>query len=92
MSWRLPQHVSFCWVEGQAVFLDVGRDRYFALPAEANAAFASWASQPHGEPPEILARHAVFTIPMLSGKVRSLNLATSAGIVLYEGMRQLHGW
>jgi len=31
-------------------------------------------------------------IPMLTDAVRSLNLATAAGIVLYEALRQLHGW
>ena len=31
-------------------------------------------------------------IPMPGSAVRSLNLATSAGIVLYEALRQLHGW
>ena len=50
---------------------------------------------PVGElPPEVLERHReqCYTIPLLSGKVRSLNLATSVGIVVYEGLRQLHGW
>jgi tRNA (cytidine/uridine-2'-O-)-methyltransferase len=47
-----------------------------------------------GLPAEVLERHGerCFTIPMLSGKIRSLNLATSVGVVLYEGLRQLHGW
>ena len=31
-------------------------------------------------------------IPMPTGKVRSLNLATAAGIVLYEALRQLRDW
>lgn len=31
------------------------------------------------------------TIPMPNAKIRSLNLATSAGIVLYEALRQLRG-
>jgi tRNA (cytidine/uridine-2'-O-)-methyltransferase len=34
-------------------------------------------------------RDRCLTIPMPSGKVRSLNLSTSAGIVLYEAIRQL---
>jgi tRNA (cytidine/uridine-2'-O-)-methyltransferase len=34
----------------------------------------------------------LFGIPMPTGKVRSLNLATAAGIVLYEALRQLHKW
>jgi tRNA (cytidine/uridine-2'-O-)-methyltransferase len=29
---------------------------------------------------------------MPTGKVRSLNLATACGIVLYEALRQVHGW
>ena len=41
-------------------------------------------------PQRILEKHPeqCFTIPM-SGPVRSLNLATAVGIVLYEGLRQL---
>lgn len=31
-------------------------------------------------------------IPMPTDKVRSLNLATAVGIVLYEALRQLHDW
>ena len=34
----------------------------------------------------------VLGIPMPTGKVRSLNLATAVGIVLYEALRQVHGW
>jgi tRNA (cytidine/uridine-2'-O-)-methyltransferase len=32
------------------------------------------------------------TIPMLTSNVRSLNLATAVGVVLYEALRQLHNW
>lgn len=45
-----------------------------------------------GLPEEVL-RHnweRCLTIPMPNPKVRSLNLATSVGIVLYEGLRQIH--
>ncbi|MBL8795525.1 MAG: tRNA (cytidine(34)-2'-O)-methyltransferase [Planctomycetia bacterium] len=47
-----------------------------------------------GLPEEILARYAgqAVAIPMPAGRVRNLNLATSVGIVLYEGLRQLHHW
>jgi tRNA (cytidine/uridine-2'-O-)-methyltransferase len=34
----------------------------------------------------------ILGIPMPTGKVRSLNVATAAGIVLYEALRQVHGW
>jgi tRNA (cytidine/uridine-2'-O-)-methyltransferase len=45
----------------------------------------------HGLPESALERHAgrVLCIPMPTGKVRSLNLATAVGIVLYEALRQL---
>jgi tRNA (cytidine/uridine-2'-O-)-methyltransferase len=53
-----------------------------------------FGSESHGLPQEYLARHSrlTLTIPMPAGRVRSLNLATAAGIVLYEALRQLHGW
>jgi tRNA (cytidine/uridine-2'-O-)-methyltransferase len=53
-----------------------------------------FGSESRGLPPELLRRHAdrTVTIPMPAGKVRSLNLATAVGIVLYEALRQLHSW
>jgi tRNA(Leu) C34 or U34 (ribose-2'-O)-methylase TrmL len=34
----------------------------------------------------------ILGIPMPTGKVRSLSLATAAGIALDEALRQVHGW
>ena len=53
-----------------------------------------FGGETHGLPPEVLRRHAgrALHIPMPAGKVRSLNLATAVGIVLYEALRQRHGW
>ena len=50
-----------------------------------------FGSETRGLPAEILSTYSshTFRIPMW-GKVRSLNLSTSVGIVLYEGYRQLH--
>ena len=63
------------------------------------AAFADgdcllFGNEAKGLPPGVRERYAgrVIGIPMPTGKVRSLNLATSVGIVLYEALRQLHGW
>lgn len=44
-----------------------------------------------GLPEEILAlyRERCYTIPMQNANIRSLNLAMSAGIVLYEALRQI---
>jgi tRNA (cytidine/uridine-2'-O-)-methyltransferase len=53
-----------------------------------------FGSESRGLPPSVLERYAAraFVIPMPAGKVRSLNLATAVGIVLYEALRQLHKW
>lgn len=44
-----------------------------------------------GLPEDLLAQYepSNLTIPMLTGNVRSLNLATAAAIALYEALRQL---
>ena len=52
-----------------------------------------FGSERTGLPDEILKAHAdsVLTVPMRKDAVRSLNLATSVGIVLYEALRQTAG-
>lgn len=78
--------------------------RVFCLSAHATLPYTRVAyapgdallfgSESRGLPEEVLARHAgrTLVIPQPSGKVRSLNLATSAGIVLYEALRQVCQW
>jgi tRNA (cytidine/uridine-2'-O-)-methyltransferase len=53
-----------------------------------------FGGESHGLPESVLDQYAerALVIPMPAGKVRSLNLATAVGIVLYEALRQLHGW
>jgi tRNA (cytidine/uridine-2'-O-)-methyltransferase len=53
-----------------------------------------FGSESRGLPASVLDRHAgrLVTIPMPGAAVRSLNLATSVGIALYEALRQVHGW
>jgi tRNA (cytidine/uridine-2'-O-)-methyltransferase len=77
--------------------------RFFCFSARATLPYTSVAYQAgdcllfggesHGLPREFLDRHAArtLTIPMPAGKVRSLNLATAVGIVLYEALRQIGG-
>jgi tRNA (cytidine/uridine-2'-O-)-methyltransferase len=47
-----------------------------------------------GLPPSVFGRRPEHSmcLPMPSGKVRSLNLATAVGIALYEALRQVHDW
>jgi tRNA (cytidine/uridine-2'-O-)-methyltransferase len=53
-----------------------------------------FGSESRGLPEAVLRHHAdaAVTIPMPGGCVRSLNLAAAAAIVLYEALRQVHGW
>ena len=78
----------------------IARDRCLYFSARAGrpmseAAFRLnsvlvFGNETDGMPDRILEKHPdqCFAIPMQSGKVRSLNLATAAGIVLYEALRK----
>jgi len=77
--------------------------RFFFFSARGQQLYTSAAYQPGdvlvfgnertGLPAEILEAYAglVLTVPMRKDAVRSLNLATSVGIVLYEALRQAAG-
>jgi tRNA (cytidine/uridine-2'-O-)-methyltransferase len=72
---------------------------YFTTKAEQS--YLDWKFSPddclvfgretRGLPESILRANwdRCLTIPMLNPKVRSLNLATAVGVVLYEALRQL---
>jgi len=49
MPYQLCDHVSFCWTEGRAVFLDARRNRYFCLGERADAVFKALCRQPASE-------------------------------------------
>jgi tRNA (cytidine/uridine-2'-O-)-methyltransferase len=53
-----------------------------------------FGGESHGLPQGLLERYdrQSLLIPMPAGKVRSLNLATAVGIVLYEALRQQKKW
>lgn len=74
--------------------------RFFYLSTKVTRSYLSAAFQPgdflvfgretRGLPEDLLNSNpdTCITIPMPAGVVRSLNLSTSAGIVLYEALRQ----
>ena len=72
---------------------------YFSANATRPLAEASYrpnsvlifGSETDGLPARILEKHPerCFTIPMASGKVRSLNLSTAVGIVLYDALQKV---
>ena len=74
--------------------------RFVYLTTKADRVYTDWSFQPddclvfgpetRGLPEDLLHKnwnHAL-RIPMFNPKVRSLNLATAVGIVLYEALRQ----
>jgi tRNA (cytidine/uridine-2'-O-)-methyltransferase len=91
-----------CWVHPDwAAFRGaIARERCLYFSANATRPFWDarfrlnsclvFGNETDGMPPRILEKHPerCFRIPM-SGPVRSLNLATAVGIVLFEALRQL---
>lgn len=75
-------------------------DRLFFLSKKVSRSYTDARFQPgdfivfgketKGLPEEILSRNRerCFTVPMANSNIRSLNLAMTAGIVLYEAIRQ----
>ncbi len=74
--------------------------RFLYLTTKAKRSYTDWSfdledclvfgPETRGLPDELLRsnKDTCLTIPMLNPKVRSLNLATSVAIVLYEALRQ----
>ena len=86
-----------------ALYAALPRARFLYLTTKAEQSYAEWAfndedclvfgRETKGLPEELL--HAnwerCLTIPMPNPRVRSLNLATSVAVVLYEALRQTDG-
>ena len=95
----LRQHATFAEFEAE-----IGPEHIWCVetPSATNYTQAAFrlgdclvfGSESKGLPAEVRERYAARTIgiPMPGGAVRSLNLATATGVVLYEALRQLHGW
>ena len=96
---RARRHATLADFEAAAV-----APRVFCFSARAALPYTAVRFEPgdcllfggesHGLPDTVLERYAgrALLIPMPAGKVRSLNLATSVGIALYEALRQLGAW
>ncbi len=96
-------HVTYVLHDSWAAFLeslpDSARVWAFSTKAERSLYEASFAGgdyllfgpETRGLPPEVLARFPALRIPM-PGPVRSLNLAVSVGIGVYEALRQKSNW
>jgi len=95
----LHQHATFAEFEeavstDRILCIETGTTRRYTELVYRSGDCLLFGNESHGLPITIRERFAqqTFGIPMPGGKVRSLNLATAAGIVLYEALRQIHGW
>ena len=72
-------------------FLTTKTDKPYWSQEFFDGDFLVFGRETKGLPEPLLAANAgsLLTIPMTTGGTRSLNLATSAGIVLYEAVRQI---
>lgn len=85
----------------EALYTALSGSRFLYFTTKAERAYTSFqyapgdclvfGSETRGLPEELLHANweSCLTIPMPNQRVRSLNLATSAGIVLYEALRQV---
>jgi tRNA (cytidine/uridine-2'-O-)-methyltransferase len=83
-----------------ALYRSLPEARFIYLSTKAEKNYADWAFEPNdclvfgretrGLPDEVLQSNwdRCLTIPMLNPTVRSLNLATAVGIVLYAALQQ----
>jgi tRNA (cytidine/uridine-2'-O-)-methyltransferase len=76
--------------EARLVYLTTKADKSYANWAFSSADCLVFGRETRGLPEQVLRENwdRCLTIPMLNPKVRSLNLATAVGIVLYEALRQ----
>lgn len=91
----------FRHVDLEGLFRCLPESRFICLTTKGVRSYTDWryhdndcmvfGPETRGLPPDILQSNAesCITIPMANPNVRSLNLATSVGIVLYEAIRQL---
>lgn len=88
-------------VDVQALFENLADSRFLFFSTKVDRPYTNWeylvgdclvfGPETRGLPEGLLRENSdrCLTIPMANKNVRSLNLATSVGIVLYEAIRQL---
>jgi tRNA (cytidine/uridine-2'-O-)-methyltransferase len=84
-----------------SLWQELPQARFIYLSTRGEHSYTDWAfsledclvfgRETRGLPEDLLRQNwdRCLTIPMLNPRVRSLNLATSVGIVLYEALRQI---
>ena len=80
--------------QGRFHFLTTNTTRSYTDARFEPNDFLVFGRETKGLPESLLSENeaACLTIPILNPKVRSLNLATAAAIVLFEALRQIETW
>ena len=96
-SVKLHRHIDL-----ERLYQNLPQSRFLYVTTKTTRLYSDWTFQPNdclifgretrGLPVDLLEANAdrCLTIPMPNSNVRSLNLATSVGVVLYEALRQLN--
>ncbi len=79
---------------GRIWCVETPADRPYTQANIADGDCLLFGAESKGLPPGVRAKYAdsLIGIPMPTGNVRSLNLATAVGIVVYDALRRLHNW
>lgn len=88
--WDSFADLKCAYPDGRFFFTSSRTTRSYTSVAFSEGDFLVFGKETKGLPDELLRENeeTAITIPM-SGKVRSINLSTAAGIVLYEALRQV---
>ena len=89
--WQDLDELKKSFPDGRYFYLSTKVARNYLHVRFAPGDFIVFGKETKGLPADLLAANpeTSITIPMPADKVRSLNLSTSAGIVLYEALRQV---
>jgi len=91
--WKDLEELQHSFPEGNFYYLSTKVAQSYTDTQFKQGDFIVFGKETKGLPPELLNANPErsITIPMPADNVRSLNLSTSAGIVLYEALRQTGG-
>ena len=88
--WNNLEELSAAFPEGRFIYTSKKAAQSYVGMTFREGDFIVFGKETKGLPDELLAAHPEMCIRIpIFGEVRSINLATSAGIILYEALRQM---
>ena len=87
--WNSLEELAAAFPEGRFIYTSKKAAQSYVEMTFREGDFIVFGKETKGLPEELLTAHPETSIRIpIFGKVRSINLATSAGIILYEALRQ----